>query len=440
MLIDEFKNFNEKNNLKNSNTLLAVSGGVDSIVMVNLFHHLGFKFGIAHCNFKLRNQESIIDHKFVENLSNKFKKPFYSIGFDTKEYAKKNKISIQMAARELRYQWLDKTAKEFKYDYIATAHHLNDNIETLFFNLIKGTGISGIIGISAKNKNIIRPLLFAAKKDLIKYAQDSNLIWREDYSNEKNDYNRNLIRNTIIPQMKKINPNLENTFKRNLEKFKQTELILSEKINEIKKKYLKEDQEKKILDVSYLKKKVWAPIIIEKILKPYGFNYIESKEIINKKHIKGTRFLSKTNEIIIDENKFFIIPKLITKKEIKEIKETQDDLVLKNGLLKFKSIQKEDFILKLDSKISLLDKSKLVFPLIVRSWNIGDKFQPLGMENKKKLSDFFTDNKMSILEKKKIYVIISNKEIVCIIGHRIDERFKVTNNTKEIFEIEFISN
>ena len=245
MLVEEFKKFNEKNNLINSSTLLAVSGGVDSIVMVNLFHTLGFEFGIAHCNFKLRNQEAFKDHKFVEDISKKYKKPFYSVEFNTKEYATKKKISIQMAARELRYQWLDKIAKELKYNYIATAHHLNDNIETIFFNLIKGTGISGIIGISPKNKNIIRPLLFAPKKELVKYAQDNNFEWKEDYSNKKNEYNRNLIRNIIIPQMEKINPNLENTFKRNLDKFKQTELVLYEKVNEIKKNYLKEDKRKK---------------------------------------------------------------------------------------------------------------------------------------------------------------------------------------------------
>ena len=440
MLVEEFKKFNEKNNLINSNTLLAVSGGIDSIVMVNLFYTLGFKFGIAHCNFKLRNQEAFKDLIFVKDISKKFNKPFYSIEFNTKEYAKKKKISIQMAARELRYEWLDKIANEFKYNYIATAHHLNDNIETIFFNLIKGTGISGIIGISPKNKNIIRPLLFASKKDLIKYAQNNNFDWKEDYSNKKNKYNRNLIRNIIIPKMEKINPNLENTFKKNLDKFKQTELIFYEKVNEIKEKYLKEDKEKKVLDISSFKKKEWASIILERILKPYGFNYIEANEIINKKHIKGTRFLSKTNEIFIDKNELIIIPKLIFKKEIKEIYETQNELTLKNGILKFNSIHKENFILKLDSKINLLDKSKLLFPLIVRSWNIGDKFQPLGMKNKKKLSDFFIDKKLSILEKKKIYVIISNKEIACIIGHRIDERFKVNKETKEIFEIKYIPN
>lgn len=438
MLIKDFLKFNKKHNLikHNSKILLAISGGIDSIVLLDIFEKLNFKFSIAHCNFTLRNLESDADHDFVKKISKQKNKTFYSIKFDTKKYAKENKISLQMAARELRYNWLNEIYKKHNYVNIATAHHLNDNIETIIFNLIKGTGISGIKGILPISKNLVRPLLFATKESIKNYAQNNKLIWREDSSNKKNDYNRNMIRNIIIPQMKKLNPNLENTFKRNIKKFKQAEILISEKVDDIKKKFFKKKNNyNDALDISQIKNKNWAPIIIEKILKPYGFNYIQSEDIILENHIRGTKFLSEENEIIINNNELLIISKYKSQKEIKTICKDQKEINLNHAKLKIYTYLKKNYKIKTDNKIIALDKSKLKFPLIIRSWNIGDKFQPLGMKNYKKISDFFIDNKISIIDKRKSYVILSDEEIVCIIGYRISDKFKITDETQEILEI-----
>ncbi|MCP3658981.1 MAG: tRNA lysidine(34) synthetase TilS [Bacteroidetes bacterium] len=440
MLNQRFLDFIEKNNLieKKSNIILSISGGVDSIVMLDLFNKLNFNFAIAHCNFKLRGKESELDCKFVEKISNRLKRKFYYFEFDTLNYSKQKKISIQMAARELRYKWLYELLEKYKFKNIATAHHINDNLETVFLNLIKGTGISGLRGILPKNKKIIRPLLFAIKDELIEYAKNNNLEWREDSSNKKNDYNRNKIRNVIVPEFKKINPNLEQTFSRNFDKFYQTELILKQKINEFKNQNLKENDELTIINIYSLKKEAYSSLILGELLKPFEFNYFQIKDIIEKEHSRGTRFLSNSHELTISENQILIKPLVKKSIEVYEVKDKDKYLNLKHGSLSFKTIDKKDFILKKETNISLLDKSKLKFPLIIRKWQKGDKFQPLGMKNMKKISDFFIDNKINIFDKEKIYLIISNNDIVAIIGYRINEKYKITMSTQEIYEISFI--
>ena len=454
-MLNRLLDFIKKENLfaKGDRVLLTVSGGVDSIVMCNLFHKIGFAFGIAHCNFKLRGEESEADEVLVKSLADKYKVSFHKKAFNTKSYSEKKKISIQMSARDLRYEWLKRLAKDKQYDFIATAHHLDDSIETFFINILRGTGIAGLQGVPVKQGNIIRPLLFANKKMIRDYAEENKLEWREDSSNFTDKYLRNSIRHHLIPSLKRMNEGFEKTITKELSYFKEAGDIFKKFIEEKKKEIVEEDGKNILLNIKKLKDSGHAETILHEILRAYDFNPETSELIAQRMYTTaGKKFLSPTYRLIKDREFLILTPKRTPAQEHSPQRETRDTpfkkwdrekfLIKKNktefqnGGLKLKLKIINGSISEVKDKTSqtaYLDFEKLEFPLVLRKWKQGDFFFPLGMKGKKKLSNFFIDIKLPIHNKEEAWVLESAANIVWVIGQRIDERFKITTRTRKIF-------
>ncbi|MFH1319962.1 MAG: tRNA lysidine(34) synthetase TilS [Bacteroidota bacterium] len=419
--------------------LLAVSGGVDSVVMCELFHRAEYDFGIAHCNFQLRGKESEEDEKFVNKLSEKYGKPFFVKRFDTKNSAKKNGISIQMAARELRYEWFEKVRKSEDYDYIAVAQHKDDETETLMINLIRGTGIAGFHGIYPKNNFIIRPLLFATRDEIEKFARKVKLPFREDSSNRELKYIRNKIRHQVIPILKEINPNLEETITQNIDKIREVEQIYKERIKEKRKEIVVEQDNKTLIPIKKLKSLESAKSYLYEFLRDYGYTSSVVDDIIaSLDGIPGKQFFSATHRLVKDRNELIISKNKNAEDVDIEIKQGQT-IINYPITLHIKEIANDDnFEISKDKNIACLDQGKLQFPLKLRRWKKGDVLYPLGMDKRKKLSDFFIDNKIPITEKENIFVLESGGKIVWIAGHRIDDRFKITKETEMVYLMELL--
>lgn len=432
----------EKLFAKTDTILLTVSGGIDSVVMSELFHQAGLKFGIAHCNFQLRGKESDGDENFVEALAEKYNVKFHSVAFDTSTFAKKNKLSIQVAARQLRYEWFEEIRMQFDYSFIATAHHQNDAIETVLINIVRGTGIAGLHGILPKQNKIIRPLLFTNKEQIELFAKKNKLKFREDSSNDSDKYVRNKIRHTIIPVLKEINPNLENSFTESIQNLRAVELIYKNEIDNKRKIIIREENGISTFSISELKKLAPIEPYLFEFLHPFGFNSSTIQEITDSlKSISGKQFFSATHRLIKDRDFLFVesrkpeVGSRETKKTL--VKEKETKLNLGELKLTFKAQAKSpNTQLHSHNSIATIDFDKLKFPLEIRKWEKGDIFYPLGMKGKKKLSDFFIDKKLSIPEKENTWLLVSDNKIVWVIGLRMDERFKITDKTKKIYSIQ----
>lgn len=445
-MLKSFQNFISEKKLANKNDkiLLAVSGGADSVVMLNLFSLSNFRIAIAHCNFLLRGLNSDKDQKFVSDLAKKYKIQLFSKTCNAKLYAKKNKISIEMAARELRYNWFFELASKHKFTKIATAHHQNDSVETILLNLSKKTGIKGLTGIPAINNNIIRPLLFANKRQILNYCTTNNLKYRTDQSNFDNNYQRNKIRNNIIPEFEKISPSF-------VDNVAQTAKYLQQYVDFFKSKFKKfknlcvyyndfsiHINTKKIIEFEPLN------LFMFEFLKEYGFNSSQVNNIISSLNSVGKQFYAEQNRIIINRNEL-IITNLQSENKKKNyfINYNDQNITINNKqvdalILKIKILNRNETEISKNKNIAMFDFDKLKFPLKIRKWKAGDFFIPLGMHNKKKLSNFFADNKFSLIDKENTWLLTSDDEIVWIISHRIDNRYKITENTQKIIVFEKI--
>lgn len=412
-------------------TLLAVSGGTDSVAMVDLFAKAAYPFAIAHCNFNLRGAESDADEAFVKELAAKYKVQVFITKFDTGKLADEMGISIQLAARQLRYTWFNELLSEHQFNNIATAHHLNDNIETIIYNLTKGTGIRGLRGIPVKQGNIIRPVLFATRQQLEEHLQENNLTYREDSSNASDKYIRNKIRHHVIPLLKEINPALEKTFAEKIGVFIQLEDMYEKQMKATAKTLFIPRKGDVYIPILKLKKTKNVASVLYEYLKDYGFNAEDVEDILEGLNDSktGKQYLSSTARIIKDR-RFLILTQLPeTDITYKLITEADAEVLLGNLKLSIQHTTKPDKITA-DKKTAWLDASKLTFPLIARRWKQGDYFYPYGMKmKKKKLKKFFVDEKLPLNEKENVWVIECDKKIVWVAGMRIDERFKVTDNS-----------
>ena len=434
-MVEEFKSFIGQQRLfqPRDKVLLAVSGGVDSMVMAYLFHHCGYRFAIAHCNFQLRDKESDLDEEFVGLMAKKYKVDFFTRRFDTQNYAKEEGISLQMAARHLRYDWFAQLLAGHEYKYLALAHHLNDSFETALFNLVKGTGLAGLKGIAAKNSYRIRPLLFADKEKIRSFGVEQGVQWREDSSNASIKYNRNLIRHEVIPLLEKINPDLINSFAQSSEKILAAGHIVSREIEAVKEKLLEASGEDFFIDKKALKELQEGSFLLSGILKSFGFNFSQVCDIYSKLDSIGKLYFSESYQLNIDRAKIIISPVSPNPSEAMSIESGRETLVGEGFSLSLSQVPAEGFSIPDDKNSAAVDLDKLKFPLKIRPWKKGDWFMPLGMRHKKKLSDFMIDEKIPLNLKSRILVLESAEDIVWVIGYRIDDRYKITSHSRQVF-------
>ncbi len=433
-MLDKFNKYNTENDLfrPEDKLLVTVSGGVDSIVLCHLLKKYNANFAIAHCNFGLRAEESDKDECFVEELAEELEVNIHIKKFDTKEYLNNAGISIQMAARELRYQWFSELAKQKGYKYILTAHHQNDLLETVLLNLIRGTGIAGLHGIKPKSGNIIRPLLFATKEHVLKYAEENNLDWREDSSNESAKYQRNLLRLEVIPILKKINPNLEQTLHQSVEKISAAEAIFNQYIEGCRIDFLTKREHYVSLEFEFLKEEIEPHLILFELLRPYGFNYSQSEDILrNLDNDAGKKYISSTHILVKDRTELIITEKSETNIFLHiQIESNAHQIYFPWNDSTIKIQTTKGFEKTNDFSVAYLNYEKLKFPITARLWKEGDSFHPLGMKGKKKVSDFLNDLKIPLNLKENVSVILSGEDIVWVVGYRIDERYKAEFNQK----------
>ncbi|OWY19186.1 tRNA lysidine(34) synthetase TilS [Sphingobacteriales bacterium UPWRP_1] len=423
---------------KNNRLLLAVSGGVDSAVMCRLMQESNMQFGIAHCNFGLRGADSDADETFVLELAAQYNVPFYSVQFNTLQFADENKVSVQMAARALRYDWLEDIRQQNGYTFIATAHHQNDIAETMLLNLTKGTGLAGLHGIAPKSGKIVRPLLPFSKAIIENYAQTCNLPFRTDASNAETKYVRNKIRHLVIPALKEINPALEETFYQNARRFGEIEQVYLSGIELYRKKLFQGTEKERLISIGRLLKIQPLQTVLYELLKPFHYNAAQVVQIIEAlTNTPGKVFYSATHQLIKDR-KFLILSEKTEKDTNYTLIEKEVETVEKTGLqLQFSYHSPDGFVIDTGNCIASLDAGKLVFPLLLRRWKTGDYFYPYGMNmKKKKLKRFFTDLKLSLAQKEAAWILTDNRGRICwVIGFRPDERFAITGKTKEICRI-----
>ncbi|MBV2246092.1 MAG: tRNA lysidine(34) synthetase TilS [Lentimicrobium sp.] len=424
--------------------MLAISGGIDSMVMLELFQRSGLNFAIAHCNFGLRGNESNEDEKFVTSIAQAHNIPLYVKHFKTREYAGFNKISVQMAARYLRYEWFDELLQTEQYRVIATAHHLDDQIETFFINALRGTGISGLHGILPNRSNIVHPMMFAFRRQIEEFAVDEAIAFREDSSNRSSKYMRNKIRHDLLPLLGELNPDFRKTLTSTISRIREAETMLSRHMDEVKAKVTTIVDGLPAFNIEALKEFEPTDLYLYELLKPYNFSRFTTDDLYRAlDELSGKQFFSPTHRVIKDRDLLLLTetgPGNESNTDEIRIEPGQEDITTPVNL-KITHLSNTDVAeISKSGQIAMFDADLIDWPLRLRKWKEGDTFMPYGMTSSKKLSDYFIDNKFSIVEKENAWLLISGNKIAWLVGHRIGHSFRVTGETKNILKIELLEN
>jgi len=424
------------NNIVNQSDklLLAVSGGKDSMLQAWLFIKLGYVVEIAHCNFNLRGEESDGDEELVRSFAMEYSVRFHVKHFDTVGFAEENKISIQMAARDLRYAWFEELRKSRNLDFIAIAQHKNDHVETVLFNLSRGTGLKGLMGIQESRDKLIRPLLFLESKDIARIVQDNNISYRDDSSNFSNKYARNKIRLDIIPEFEKLNPDFIEIMDANIARIQESVEVLDDFVGDLRKQIFIVSG----LDTWEIEKERLGTMkigLLYLLFEPFQFSKPVLEDMLLSLGNESGRVFESENYILLSDRSVLVLKK--KKCDIqRHVVDILEDTSFQWGSNSFEISLSEDCSIEVEKNSAKVDLHKLVLPLTVRSWEEGDVFRPLGMKGKKKLSDLFIQRKVNILDKKEIPVFVNgNGEIIWVVGQQLDDRYKITENTKKVLKL-----
>jgi tRNA(Ile)-lysidine synthase len=434
-MLDKLKNHIAHNFpfLENKKLLLATSGGLDSMIMAHLFHKLKYDVALVHCNFQLRGMESFGDQNFVQDYAEANEIPIFVTQFDTEAFAKDYKLSTQVAARDLRYNWFYELLETENYDYILTGHHADDNIETFLINLSRGTGLEGLVGIPEQNDKIIRPLLPFSREEIAKYANDNEIKWREDSSNASDKYLRNKIRHDLVPLLKELNPQFISSFQKTQSFLQESQQMVEDASIMVYQQVAKQEEEEIRFDLNQLKKLPNYQSYLYQWLHEFGFlSWDDVYDLVDSQ--SGKQVFSPNFRLLKDRD-FLILCPINTEIEEKEYFITKDTKEV-NIPLNLTFCRVSYISVPLNTAI-FVDQDQLQFPLVLRRWRQGDYFQPFGMEGKsKKVSKLFKDEKLSLIEKENVWILCSGETIVWIVGIRQDERFRVGDTTQNILKIQ----
>ena len=423
---------------KNDRVLVALSGGVDSVVLATLMLRSGYTFSVAHCNFHLRGEESNRDERFVRSWAEKNKIKLFVSEFDTYEYMQQKGISLEMAARELRYSMFNNLMTSHGFSLLATAHHADDSAETFFINLLRGTGIAGLHGILPKHDNIVRPLLFATRKDIFDFAKANNIPFVEDSTNEETQFLRNKIRHRLFPLLKDLCPNFDTVIKKDIDRLRETEIVFRSVIERLRADIIEKESNICKINIDRLKKLHPIRILLYELLSEYGFNETDSNNVLaSLDKESGKQFFSKTHRLLKDRNYLFITPLNADQHQERYLLNESQNMVNEPIHLVLETLEDLTFVnISKDRNIAMFDKDMLQFPLVLRHWKQGDAFVPFGMRKSKKLSDFFTSEKYSLIDKQQQWLLCSGDDIIWIVGRRTDNRYRISEKTKTILKIE----
>lgn len=441
VLLKSFEKYVERHELfsHDDKILLAVSGGVDSMVMLSVFVRLNYNIGVAHCNFHLRGEESDGDTEMVLNECERMGVPCHIQHFDTEAEMERTGDSMEMAARRLRYEWFNELCRNEGYKVIAVAHHTNDSIETFFINLLRGTGLRGLTGINRQYGKVVRPLLYASRKDILEYAKQNHIPYREDSSNLSKKYLRNKIRLGLLPMLQEINPRFTALMRGNIYRLNDAQRFIDIAIDRIREVALHSENGIDTIDISAIDNGYPRDFIIYELLNSsYGFKG-DVVEELNKALKRGTtdrRFYSRDYVAYLDRGNIMITP--IEEEDDCEVLVEREDIrsYCGNAVLYYEHTDIDNVNeYRLPSDVALIDEEKLQYPLRLRRWREGDSFIPFGMAGRKKVGDYLTDQKVPIVERKRQFVLLSGEDIVWVVGRRSDERFRVNNKTENILKI-----
>lgn len=425
---------------KGSKVLVAVSGGVDSIVLLHMMHQSNINLIVAHCDFMLRGKESDLDAAFVRQSASTMGITYYEKSFHTAEFASDNGISIQMAARKLRYEWFEELAEQENCTFIAVAHHADDSVETVLLNLVKGTGIAGMHGIKHKHGKIIRPLLNMSRDEIVSYAQQHNLAWRDDSSNAETHYERNYIRHEVLPMLRSLNPKAGEAIANHAIYMQRYEHILDWMTQAVETRISRNYYQGRFtaFDLDLLSEYPEPATLLFHILRKYGFKYDTCEQAIREETESGAQFISGRMILIKDRTTLVLSQaEMFNSTELWQIQESDSVVDLEFGCLQVSYQNAQDEADFGNRHVAYLDAVNLSFPLIIRRVQHGDRFYPLGMQNSKLVSDFFTDSKINLINRTTTYVMSCEEKIIWLLPHRIDERFKLVSSSRKVIRLEW---
>lgn len=415
--------------------VVGISGGADSVALLHILVSLGYKCIAAHCNFNLRGDESFRDEQFTIDFTQRLQVPLCKISFETNKYAQENRLSVEMAARELRYRWFEELLNTYDADAVAVAHHRDDSVETLLINLTRGSGLTGLTGIKPKNGNVVRPLLCVSREDIYAYIENNGLEYVTDSSNSSDIYTRNFIRLKVIPLLEEINPSVKASLARTANHLYDASLIYNHSIEEARKVITQNNR----LSISALLSFPAPATILYEMLKPYGFSRTVCESIFTVlEKDSGKIFYSSTHRLLKDRSDLLIDVLSGEDNRAYLINLEDDNVDLPVELKPEIVVIKEDYQIEKDRKFAYFDFDKLSFPLVLRHWQEGDWFVPFGMKGKKKISDYFSDKKFSLFDKEKTWLLCSGQDVIWIVGERTDNRYRIEKTTKRVLKLKFI--